>query len=200
MLRTNLATKPFYNERAVQLGLIATALVLAIITAWNTAGIVQLSGRQAELSAQFEQDDAKVRELQKKAQAIRAAINQTELETVVTKAAEANTILDQRAFSWTELFNHVESTIPPDVMLLAVRPAIEKGVIFMTFIVVGKEIEAIDTFMERLEETGAFSGMLSAEEQATDDGMYRATLQGRYQPSTPAPKNVESPATAGAGE
>lgn len=200
MLRTNLATKPFYNERAVQLGLLATALVLALLTAWNTSEIVQLSRRHAELTARFEQDDAKVREHQKKAQAIRAAIDQAELEAVVTKAAEANTILDQRAFSWTELFNHVESTIPPDVMLLAVRPSIEKGVISMTFLVIGKEIEAIDTFMERLEETGAFSGMLSAEEQVTDDGMYRATLQGRYQPAAPPPKSVEAPATAGAGE
>jgi hypothetical protein len=34
--------------------------------------------------------------------------------------------------------------------------------------------------MEGLEATGAFAEMLARQEEATDDGMYRSSLNGRY--------------------
>ena len=43
-------------------------------------------------------------------------------------AREANRLIDQRTFSWTEFFNHIEETLPPDVMLTSVRPIFNDGV------------------------------------------------------------------------
>ena len=53
-------------------------------------------------------------------------INQDELAASWSRAAqEANALIDQRTFSWTELFNQIEATLPPDVMLTSVRPAVQ---------------------------------------------------------------------------
>ena len=80
---------------------------------------------------------------------------------VVAAAREANALIDGRTFSWTALFNQIEATLPPDVMLASVRPTID-----------GRRDEDhddrarrgaaadIDEFIEKLEATGAFEDVL----------------------------------------
>ena len=46
---------------------------------------------------------------------------------VTAAAKEANDLIEQRTFSWTELFNHLEATLPENVMLTAVRPEFKDG-------------------------------------------------------------------------
>ena len=49
---------------------------------------------------------------------------------------------------------------------------------------IGKRVDDIDAFMNRLEATDAFKGVLSRSEELTEQGMYRAVLNGRYKPGT----------------
>ena len=49
MLRTNLSTRPFYNERIVQIVLGAAALLILGLTAFNVVELRSLRGRHAEL-------------------------------------------------------------------------------------------------------------------------------------------------------
>ena len=51
MLRTNLATRPFYDERRVHWLIGAAAVVVALFTAFNISEYLRLSGRQGGLSA-----------------------------------------------------------------------------------------------------------------------------------------------------
>jgi hypothetical protein len=53
---------------------------------------------------------------------IRGRIDKDELQQVASAARAANALIDQRTFSWTAFFNHLETTMPPDVMLKSVRP------------------------------------------------------------------------------
>ena len=50
MLRTNLATRPFYNDRAVHAAIGAAAAVVLALTILNVVAIVTLSRRNTELS------------------------------------------------------------------------------------------------------------------------------------------------------
>ena len=43
MLRANLSTRPFYNERAVQIILGVVVLVVLAVTAFNVAQLVRLT-------------------------------------------------------------------------------------------------------------------------------------------------------------
>ena len=40
-------------------------------------------------------------------------------------AREANQLIDRRAFSWTDLFNRFEETLPADVRIVAVTPQVD---------------------------------------------------------------------------
>jgi len=51
MLRTNLATKPFYNDRVVRVGLAALALVALGLTVFNAAEVYRLQSQNRELVA-----------------------------------------------------------------------------------------------------------------------------------------------------
>ena len=121
MLRTNLSTRPFYNERAVHLLLALAGVVVVVLTAFNAIRIIALSRQNTELSSLINRDHDEAQRLTREAQRIRAGINQAELEATANAAALANSLIDQRTFSWTEFFNHIEETLPPDVMLTSVR-------------------------------------------------------------------------------
>lgn len=185
MLKVNVATRPFYNERGVQLLLGLVGLLLLGLTAYNASAFMRLSSREAQLASRTSAGESRARELRAEAGRLKASIRQDELDLVVAAAREANGLIEQRTFSWTRLFNHIEGTLPGDVMLTAVHPAIEDDELQVTLTVVGREVAGIDTFMQRLEETRAFRDVLSRDERALEDGGYEATLVGIYEPQTP---------------
>jgi hypothetical protein len=185
MLRTNLSTRPFYNERAVTLALAVFAAIIVVVTILNVTRLVSLSREQAAFGAAAEQADRRARDLRQKASAARSSVDQARLATLAAAAHEANTLIDRRVFSWTELFNRFETTLPPDVRIAAVRPSIdENGRLVMTIAVVARSVEAVDTFIEALENTQTFEGVFSREERFNDDGLLEASLRGLYRPGT----------------
>ena len=56
MLRTNLSTRPFYNERAVHAIAAAVALIVLAVTAWEVVRIVRLSKYKTELNTAIRRD------------------------------------------------------------------------------------------------------------------------------------------------
>lgn len=185
MLRTNLATRPFYNERAVLLALGLFAVLVLLVSSFNLYRVLDLSGRRQELAGRVNAAEARTEELRRSAARVRRSIDARELAAISNAAREANAIIGQRTFSWTELFNRFETTLPPEVRIVKVSPAVnedEHGEMIVTIVVIARRVDDIDTFIERLEATGTFGSMLSRREFTTEDGLIEATLEGRYEP------------------
>jgi Tfp pilus assembly protein PilN len=194
MIRTNLSTRPFYNERAVHLALGVIALIVLGVTVVNLLAVVRLSRQNTVLSARIRDDRTAAADLTRKAREIRQNINQVELNNIVAAAREANALIDGRTFSWTALFNQLESTLPPDVMLSSVRPSIVAGETKITLIVLGRKRPDLDEFIEKLEATGAFENVLPRQETPSDDGLMQATIVATYVPEEPGPVPAAPPA------
>ena len=79
---------------------LAAVLVIAL-TAWQVTRVVRLSAYKTELNATVRRDRAEAEKLTRDAGEIRRGMNQQELAIVSAAAAEANDLIDQRAFSWT---------------------------------------------------------------------------------------------------
>jgi Tfp pilus assembly protein PilN len=199
MFRTNLATRPFYNERAAHVLIgVAAAIVLAI-TAWNVTRIVSLSRHNTDLSARTNADHAEAERLTTEAASIRKTINKDELALVVGAAEEANALIDQRTFSWTEFFNQIESTLPPDVMLTSVRPSFKDGVTHVAMSVLARQAGDLEEFMDKLEATGSFNDVVPASQDRTEDGLARAMIESVYvrpEQTEAAPESAAPPASA----
>ena len=122
MLRTNLSTRPFYNERAVRVALGAVAALAIGLTLFNAYEILRLQGQSRDARQSIAQNEAQARELRDRAQVIRRSIDKDKLAAVQAAAHEANALIDRRTFSWTELLNQFQATLPPDVRIGGVTP------------------------------------------------------------------------------
>jgi Tfp pilus assembly protein PilN len=186
MIRTNLSTKPFYNVRAVQVVIGAVAALVLAITLFNVIEIVSLISAQQTLGANADEAEREAARLRNEAVRIRGQINPRELQTVASAAREANQLIDQRAFSWTELFAQFEMTLPEDVRITAMQPRVDKGMFIVAVSVEARQAEDLDAFIQALETTGMFQNVLATETQANEDGLLEAIIEGQYQPSARA--------------
>jgi hypothetical protein len=181
MLRTNLATRPFYNERIVHLLLALAALVVLAVTAYDVGTWLRLRHHHAGLVAQVSGAESRAAELQREAARLRRSLNRADVDAVAKAASEANELIDRRTFSWTGLLGRFESTLPADVRILSVSPKVdEHGDLIVRVVVVGRQAEDVETFVEKLAETKSFDGLLSHEEIVNQDGLLEVTLEGRY--------------------
>jgi Tfp pilus assembly protein PilN len=202
MLRTNLATRPFYDERRVYWLLGAAVVAVVLFTAFNVREYLRLSGRQGGLSADIARDEAAARALTASAAEARRRIDANSLERTRAEAAEANGIIDARTFSWTAFFDDVEATLPPNVMLTSITPRIGPDGAEVRLTVLGRTVEAIDTFIERLEATKRFENVQPASEAVTEDGLFETLVTGRYLSragAPPLPATAPAPAPQPAG-
>jgi hypothetical protein len=203
MLRTNLSTRPFYNIRAVQAVLGACAAIAILFTMFNVISLVRLAANQRSLGARAvkAQDDAT--RLRSDAARVRAQVDAKELEVVSTAAREAKSIIEMRTFSWSDLLSQFEKTLPENVRITAVQPRVERdGRFVIGMRVEAREVGDLEKFLEELEMTGAFRNVLTTDEQATDDGLLEAVIEGLYVQQTSGAtgeKPVASAAATGGG-
>ncbi len=182
-LRTNLATRPFYNESAVRALVALAALVVVVMTAFNAYELVSLTRRDRELAAQAEAAEARARALRVDAGRLRTGIDAKHVADIAAAAHEANLVIDQRAFSWTVLFNQLEASLPPTARVTSVSPEVdEDGGLAVSVAVLSRNVDAIDHFLDALEKTGSFSNLLAQQESETKEGLVKVTVHGRYEP------------------
>jgi hypothetical protein len=202
MLRTNLSTRPFYNIRAMQAALGALAAFVILFTMFNVISLLQLAASQRSLGARAVQAQNDATKLRADAAQVRAQVDAKELEVVSTAAREAKSIIEMRAFSWTDLLAQFEKTLPENVRITAVQPRLERdGRFIIGMRVEARQIGDLEKFLDELEMTGAFHNVLTTDEQATDDGLLEAVIEGSYVQASSAAgeKPVAAKATTNGG-
>lgn len=182
MIRTNLATRPFQDDRAIRAAGLVAAVLLAAFTVYNIVSVTRLALAQSRLGAHAAETEREADRLRGEAARVRTRIDPKEVANVAGAAREANALIDQRTFSWTALFAELEATLPADVRVRAVQPRVEKGEFRVVIATEAKRIEDLETFIENLERTGTFQGVSPLEETSSDEGTIDAVLEGRYQP------------------
>jgi Tfp pilus assembly protein PilN len=195
MLRGNLSTRPFYNERFVRNLLALLALVAIALTVFNLIEILRLERAGRDARQTVARNNEQARDVRQKAVVIRQSINQAQLEAVRISARDANALIDRRAFSWTALLNYFQATLPPDVRVATVTPQIDDdGRMLVAISVFARRFDDLSEFQDALENTGAFTDVLSRQLGQEEDGSLRAEIQGYY--SGPAPAAATAPASS----
>ncbi len=197
MIRNNLSTRPFYNTAAVRLWLGVAAAVVLLATGFNVVQVLRYSNSNTELVTRAQSDEARSAELRRSAQTLRASVDVAQVDSVSEDARQANDLIERRTFSWTELFNRFEHTLPDDVRITAVQPSVDKERrIVLAVSVLARGVDDVNQFMENLDQTRAFAELRSRQEQVTDSGQIESFLEMVYQPQSDAPA---VPTSAGGG-
>ena len=115
MIRTNLSTRPFYNERAVHLAARSSRSSWSPRRCSTCRGILRYSRSDTRLATQASRDEARAADLRQQAAQLRASVDPQQVELASADARQANDLIDRRTFSWTELLNRFETTLPDEV-------------------------------------------------------------------------------------
>ena len=181
MIRTNLSTRPFYNEGVVRSWLAILAIVAVAATMFSVSRVLRYSRSDTALATQASRDEARAAEVRATAARLRASVDTKQVDAASVEARQANDLIDRRTFSWTELFNQLETTLPPEVRITSVRPSLDRDSrIKLAITVLARGVDDVNEFMERLEATGAFANLLSRDEKVTESGQLVAALACEY--------------------
>jgi Tfp pilus assembly protein PilN len=193
MLGTNLATRPFYNERAVRLLLTLLLLLAVALTAWTLVRGLALRDEERVLSARATQALADAERLRAEAARMRAQIDPREVAAVATRAREVNTVIEQRVFSWGALLNDVEAALPDDVRVMSLQPTVEDGGVQILMSVEARSSAALAAFMAALDARGTFETVLPTGQAINDDDTLDAVITAVYRPTaTSSPVDAAS--------
>jgi len=197
VIRTNLSTRPFYNERLVRLALILLAVVIVGATVFNVTRILRYSRSDTRLATQASRDEARAADLRQQAAQLRASVDLKQIEQASEGARQANDLIDRRTFSWTELLNRFETMLPDDVHLNSVRPRVDRDVgVLLRVAVAARGIDDVSAFIEKLDESGVFANVRPAEEHVDEEGLLQSMLEMGYRqaPAKPAASDASDAA------
>ena len=180
MLKGNLSTRPFYNDRLVNGLLLVAALAGLLMAAYSTTRILDLGGERAKRVAAQNTAKSEAARIRTEAEREQLSVNRQTYLLLAIATDEANSLIDERTFSWTVLFGQIEKTIPMDVRLIAVAPRVERAVFKITMTVNGKRPEDLQKFIEGLKSTGSFYDVLATEQSSMEDGTINATIASSY--------------------
>ena len=111
------------------------------------------------------------------------AVDPRQIEVVSVEARKANDLIDRRTFSWTELFNRLETTLPDEVRITAVRPKVDASGTTLTISVIARAVDDVSQFMDNLQKTGAFRAVGSRiEEHMNEQNQLEAVFEAIYLP------------------
>jgi Tfp pilus assembly protein PilN len=183
VIRTNLSTRPFYKEGVVHSWLLAVTLVVIAATAFNISRVIKYSQTDTELATGASQNEARAAELRAAAAHLRGTIDAKQIDFASLEAHQANALIDRRTFSWTDLMNRFETTLPDSVRITAARNRLDlKRGNVLTINVIARSVDDVNEFMDKLEGTGAFTDLLTPEEHVDTDGQLEASIETIYRP------------------
>ena len=131
------------------------------------------------------------------ARTITQALNTGTVSVVLQAAQEANQLIDRRVFSWTDLFNRFEDTLPENVRVSAVEPQIDRdGRMLLAVTVIARRVEDLNEFMDQLELSGGVRDVIARQDEILEDGTLRALIQGYYVPPAASVPTADPPAAS----
>jgi Tfp pilus assembly protein PilN len=184
----NLACRPFRNERlpATVFGL--ACVVLLGLTAWQVVQVRRLLPSQTEARHRrieaLEDEARRLREEAGRLQTVRAD------PAAVARWTLVKQLVDQRAFSWTQLFGLFETLLPDGVRLVSITPNVRRGQIQLTVTAVVREPGQGWQLVRVLEDSGHFKDVYPTSEE--EEGAFSYTM--RYVPPPPAQASPAAPA------
>ena len=126
-LDLNLGTRPFRNNTLIWTGLGLGLLLVAWLSWWNYTTWQSESDALLSLRSDVNSIESQLMDLTRREMASNKKIKAHDLTLLSSQAAKANDVIMLKAFSWTRLFNRLESIQPYEVRMQAVRPVFRLG-------------------------------------------------------------------------
>lgn len=156
-IRLNLATKPLLNQRrfVVTYGVALTVALVALI--WLSVHVVRVRRADSLIRAQITQTEDDIQSLQQQQESLRTFFGQPVQREKIERAAFLNSLIEQRSFPWTEIFQDLETTLPTGVRLVSIAPQLRNGHLEVKLVIGAQSDDGKLQFLKALEKSKSFS-------------------------------------------
>jgi len=177
-LHLNLTTAPQPNKRPFFAGaaVLGTVGALALLLLSHAAYRAWQSSR--DLHSQISSLQDTIHRDQMRQQQLQAYFRSPEAKQILDRSAFLNSLIDERSFPWTKIFMDLEQTLPPGVRVVSIAPRLVDRRAEVTLEIGALTDESKVQFLEAIEKSNAFSGMVVKDERHSDQpGSDRIRLQ-----------------------
>jgi Tfp pilus assembly protein PilN len=182
IIKNNLASSPVKNHTLFFLGCFVLLAATAAFTVFNIRSISTGYLAARKLEADTLTSQKQISDLKQEADALEGRIAVIKTVDFVNETEFVNAAVAKRVFSWTTLFDQLESALPGSVKMVSVSPAFSDKDISIQMEVSGRSLNDIVDLIKRLQASPVFSEVFFMNERKDNDGSLHVSISLRYSP------------------
>jgi len=121
----NLASQPFRRDRPMVAASIAVSLALAATLVMLILFAMQDKDQLVGINAEIKQLNRQIHDASKEQARLEGIMRQPQNASVLEWSQFVNTLIYQKAISWSRLFSDLEKALPYDVKVVAIHPQVD---------------------------------------------------------------------------
>ena len=185
-LHVNLASRPYRDYRPVYAVVVVASLIIAFMMLTNFDTWYRYQRDTKNTRADIAKYETQIEQEQKKAELANEQIKTIDLVSLGKQSKFVNAQLAERAFSWSELLDRLEATMPNDVRILSVAPSFgDDGNVHLNLNCEAKSTDGMTNTINRFNRSPHFASPFPNSEAISPSGGFSFTLGVDYKPSIP---------------
>jgi len=182
-IHLNLASRPFRDYRPVYAVVVVTSLVIAFLMLNNIDTYYRYVRETRNTRDEITNLENEIKVEHSRAETATKTIRTMDLLSLSKESKFVNAQLAERAFSWSELLDHLESVMPANVRITSVAPSFaENGLVHLSLQCEGKGADSMLVALTRLQRDPHFADPFPTAQDNTGTG-YRFGINADYKPS-----------------
>jgi type IV pilus assembly protein PilN len=167
-IHVNLAARPYRDIRPFYAVVVAVSLLIAFLMLNNIDTYVRYVRDTSTTRNEIAAIESQIQQEHRRADAAQRQIATIDLVSLSKETKFVNTQLAQRAFSWSELLDRLESVLPENVRLKSVSPTFEdNGLVHLSLALEGKTADTMLNTINRLQRDPHFANPFPTHQDAT---------------------------------
>jgi Tfp pilus assembly protein PilN len=194
-LDLNLASRPYNNNTLVWLAYVGLLAAAVGFTYWNVSSFRHYRHELAELDRRQGNMAQEQSDLEDRHRKILRGVRNFDRVAIGRRASKANEVIEWRAFSWTRLFNRLESVLPSKIKMTSVRPIFrsrnsdadkaDRPSMPVKVEGLARDWDALFKLQDDLFENESFGRVLPRSIDKLDNGELAFTIEFTYYPEEP---------------
>lgn len=182
-IHLNLASKPYRNERPFIAVVVVSSLLIAFLTLMNFDSWYRYRNETQTTRSKIATLEKQAADERTRTEGVNQKIRGVDVKMLLKQTQFANAQLAQRAFSWSELLDHLERVLPDYVRVESITPAFQPtGLVHLNLQCVARDGDGLVNTINRLNRNEHFSSAFPNNEDHTDRG-YMFMIGVDYRPS-----------------
>ena len=181
-IHLNLASRPFRDERPFIMVVVIASLLIAFLTLMNFDSWYRYRNETQETRAKIASLEKQAQDERARTDVLNQKLRAVDVKRLAKQTQFANSVLAERAFSWSELLDHMERVLPDYVRVESITPSfLPNGMVSLALQCTARDADGLVKTLNQLNRDPHFVNPFPRNEDHTDQG-YRFSLGVDYRP------------------